>query len=110
MARTASSVSVKRIRPVIDRYVEALKANAVQPRAVYLFGSYVRGKPTWESDIDLAVVSKRFTGHPINDFVRLMLLRRGIDSRIEPHPFRPEDFVPENPEAAEVMRTGIRIL
>jgi hypothetical protein len=33
-----------------------------------------------------------------------------VDVRIEPHPFRPEDFVEENPEAAEIMRTGIRIL
>ncbi|MFH1862838.1 MAG: nucleotidyltransferase domain-containing protein [bacterium] len=88
----------------------ALIANAVQPQAIYLFGSYAYGKPTWESDIDLAIISEDLAGHPIDDFVHLMKLRRGIDLRIEPHPFRPEDFTADNPEAAEIMRTGIRIL
>ena len=82
----------------------------MRPKAIYLFGSYARGESNWESDIDLAVISKNLTGHPINDFVRLMMLRRGIYLRIEPHPFRPEDFTEDNPEAAEIMRTGIRIL
>jgi hypothetical protein len=39
-----------------------------------------------------------------------MKLRRTVDYRIEPHPFRPEDFTPDNPEVAEILRTGIRII
>lgn len=88
----------------------ALRASSLQPSAVYLFGSYAHGKPTWDSDIDLAVISGSLSGDPINDFVFLARLRAGIDERIEPHPYLPEDFVEDNPEAAEIMRTGIRIL
>jgi len=37
-------------------------------------------------------------------------LRRNIDNRIEPLPFRPEDFDNGEMFAEEIKRTGMRIL
>ncbi|MCL6258683.1 nucleotidyltransferase domain-containing protein [Aquiflexum sp. TKW24L] len=74
----------------------------------YLFGSFAKGSQTEESDIDIAVV--------LNDFpdtrekqVELMKIRRAIDSRIEPHPFREKEFVESNPLANEVLKYGLEI-
>jgi len=39
-----------------------------------------------------------------------MRYRWDVDLRIEPHPFRPEDFTPDNPWVAEILRSGIKIV
>ena len=101
---------LKEIRSIIALYIDALKRNQISPQQVFLFGSFAKGSTCRDSDIDLAIVSKDLSGDPIDDFVRLMKFRRGIDLRIEPHPFLPEDFEPDNPEVAEIMRTGVRIV
>jgi len=93
----------------VRRYVEELKARHIRAERVYLFGSYVSGLATDDSDIDVAVVSEDLTGDCIEDRVRLMRCRWDVDLRIEPHPFRPEDFNDDNILAAEVLRTGIRV-
>jgi predicted nucleotidyltransferase len=88
----------------------ALGRTGIPPEAVYLFGSFVSGAVHDGSDIDLAIVSSVFTGNDMDDQLRLMRLTWDIDVRIEPHPFRPEEFTTENPWAAESMRTGIKIV
>ena len=60
--------------------------------------------------MDVAVVSEDLPGDRIEDRVLLMECRWDVDLRIEPHPFRPEDFTPDNPWAAKIMRTGIKIV
>ncbi len=75
---------------------------------VYLFGSYSKGDFNEDSDIDIAVVIKDYS-----DFfdvqMELMRLRRKIDSRIEPHPFREKDFVSVNPLVFEIQKYGQEI-
>ena len=46
----------------------------------------------------------------MDDQLRLMRLTWDVDMRIEPHPFRPEEFTPDNPWVAEILRTGIKIV
>lgn len=75
---------------------------------IYLFGSYAKGTNQEESDIDIAVVLNEFE-NPLDIQLDLMRLRRGIDSRIEPHPFREEDFTIINPVAYEILKYGERI-
>jgi hypothetical protein len=38
-----------------------------------------------------------------------MKLRRKIDTRIEPHPFKVEDFNESHPFAFEILKTGIEV-
>jgi len=77
-------------------------------RQIFLFGSYAKGTSHEESDIDIAVVLKEFD-NSIDMQLELMRLRRKIDSRIEPHPFRESDFNITNPVVYEILQHGQRI-
>ena len=77
---------------------------------VILYGSYSKGSERGDSDIDIAVVSPDFTGDRTEDQFRLMKYRRNIDLRIEPMPFRPEEFVLEDPFVREIIETGMVII
>jgi len=77
-------------------------------KQIFLFGSYVKGTNHDESDIDIAVILKEFE-NPMEMQLALMRLRRKIDSRIEPHPFREKDFNMTNPVAYEILKHGQRI-
>lgn len=63
-----------------------------------------------ESDIDIALISEAFTGDRFEDRRWIVPLRRNIDSRIEPIPFKPEDFNDGGILAEEIKKTGVAIL
>ena len=67
-------------------------------------------RATEYSDIDVAVISDKFSDDPIDDMVYLMKLRRNLDLRIEPHPFTVKDFNKTNPFVREIIDTGIKII
>ncbi|MBM4037105.1 MAG: nucleotidyltransferase domain-containing protein [Planctomycetes bacterium] len=101
---------IRMIRPTIERYIEALRSHGIQPQKVYLYGSYAKGTPREESDIDLAIVSENLTGDRMDDEFELMCLTRDVDTRIEPHSFRPEEFTPDDPEVQDILKTGVPVL
>lgn len=84
-------------------------ANAVKSKydfvKIILFGSYAKGTWNEDSDIDIAVVLRDYS-NLIDTQLDLMRLRRKIDSRIEPHPFRERDFVITNPIVNEIIKFG----
>jgi len=75
---------------------------------VILFGSYAKGNFNEDSDIDIAVVFKEYD-EKFDMQLELMRLRRKLDSRIEPHPFREKDFTILNPVVNEIIKFGQRI-
>lgn len=75
---------------------------------VILFGSYMKGTQREESDIDIAVVLNDYN-NLMDTQLDLMKLRRKIDSRIEPHPFREKDFNMSNPLVSEILKYGQEI-
>lgn len=75
---------------------------------VFLFGSYAKGNFNEDSDIDIAVVFKDYS-NSMDMQLELMRLRRKIDSRIEPHPFRESDFDLSNPIVNEIIKYGKEI-
>ncbi len=75
---------------------------------IILFGSYAKDNFHLESDIDIAVVLKDYDNIMIIQ-LELMKLRRKIDSRIEPHPFKEADFNISNPLANEILKYGEKI-
>ncbi len=89
---------------IANQYAEALteKYNLVK---IVLFGSYAKGNFHKESDIDIAVVFKDYD-NVIKMQLELMRLRRKIDSRIEPHPFRESEFNISNPFVNEIIKYG----
>ena len=97
------------IAPSVERFVAALRQQR-RLDAVYVYGSYARGKANDWSDIDVAVVSPDFSADRFQEQVKLLRLAAAIDDRIEPRPFRPEDFNETDPLASEIRRNGIRVL
>ncbi len=75
---------------------------------IILFGSYAKGNYNEDSDIDIAVILKDYS-NLIDIQLDLMRLRRKIDSRIEPHPFREKDFEITNPIVNEIVKYGQNI-
>ena len=95
---------------VVKKYSEKLKKSGIFPDAVYLFGSYAKGKPRKDSDIDVAVVSSYLNDKYDEGRFRLWKLTRDIDLRIEPHGFTPEDWADDsNPMPYEIKKTGLQI-
>jgi predicted nucleotidyltransferase len=76
----------------VKRYIKELEKNNIPVQKAFIFGSYAKGNPKEESDIDIALISTVFTGDRFEDRRKIVPFRRNIDSRIEPMPFRPEDF------------------
>jgi len=74
----------------------------------YLFGSFVKGNNHTDSDIDIAVVLNNYDNFSEMQLA-LMKIRRKIDSRIEPHPFKENDFVLSNALVQEIMSYGKEI-
>lgn len=105
----ASYSDRKSVEDIVMRFVELVKKQ-INVRSAYLYGSYAKGSYTDDSDIDVAVVGDEFSGDKIEDTFMLMKIRRKVDNRIEPHPFRSEDFDISNPFVNEIVSTGIRII
>jgi predicted nucleotidyltransferase len=78
---------------------------AFKVKGIYLFGSFAKGNFHTDSDIDIAIVFSDFS-NILDIQLELMRLRRSIDSRIEPHPFREADFKPSNPLVFEILNHG----
>ena len=93
----------------LKRFLGMVSASGLHIERAILFGSYAKGTGNTWSDIDIALVSKDFTGIGFYDRKRVNPFLIKVDSRIEPHPFRPEDFKEENPLVNEILKQGVEI-
>ncbi|MFH1319583.1 MAG: nucleotidyltransferase domain-containing protein [Bacteroidota bacterium] len=59
----------------IIAFVKCCQENDITFNKVILFGSVVNGNIRRYSDIDVAFVSDRFTGHPVKDWQMLTLIK-----------------------------------
>ena len=93
----------------IQMFLRSISASGLHIERAILFGSYTKGTVNTWSDIDVAIVSKDFIGVGFYDRKRVNPFLIKIDSRIEPHPFRPEDFTEDNPLVNEILKDAIEI-
>ena len=91
----------------LDRIISRI-IRIYSPDQIILFGSYAKGNFNEESDIDIAVIFNDYSSL-IDMQLELMRLRRKIDSRIEPHPFRESEFESSNPLVSEIIKYGQEI-
>ena len=98
------------IRAVIDKYINALEEKNIHVQRAVLFGSYADGRANEWSDIDIALVSESFNGDRFDDRGKIRKITLSVSSDLSPLPFRPEDFIPEDPFVKEIMERGVRIL
>ena len=101
---------VKRaIVEILRKFHQALEKEVISVTKVILHGSRTSGKFHRNSDIDIAITSTSFTGDRFEDRRRIVPLRRKIDNRIEPIPFRPEDFSEGGILVDAIKKTGITL-
>jgi len=93
---------------IAQRYAETLK-NRFDYKKIILFGSYAKGNPREDSDIDIAVVFSDYANR-LDRQVELMKLTRLIDTRIEPHPFRENEFEISSPFVNEIITYGTEVM
>jgi len=93
----------------VKRFLDKVNSVGIKIEAAYLYGSYAKGLHHEWSDIDVAVISSGFNEDRFTERVRLTLIASDIDNRIEPVPFRPEDFVDEDPLVWEIKKAGIDV-
>lgn len=94
---------------IVGKYSEEV-SKIIKVDNVYVFGSYVKGNYTEDSDIDIAVVADSFSDDFLEDILMLMKIRRKVDTRIEPHPFASKNFNDTNPYAKHIKETGLKIV
>ncbi len=71
-------VKTKReIEEVIKKYKEELIKLGINPQRVVLYGSYARGNPREDSDIDLVVISDDFKNMNIRERLETLGLAAG---------------------------------
>jgi len=97
-----------KIKKEIINYVRVLKQDKVPLKRVIVFGSFAKDAQHRWSDIDVCLVSPQFQDKT-DAFVYLMKKANKMKSRIEPHPFHPNDFVNEDPLVWEIKKNGIEI-
>ena len=96
------------IKKRISLYINSI-SKKYPIKQVILFGSYARGNPNKDSDIDLAVISPKFTDkNHLDDLKFLWVEAAKIDSRIEPLPFSSKDMkeVDSRSFLGEILRCG----
>lgn len=98
-----------KIEDIVLKYVKTI-CNQYKVEAIILFGSYAKGTEHEDSDIDIAIVIDEFKDNIVDEEVEFMMMREGIDYRIEPHIIRIDDYKNiTNPFVQEVIETGIKV-
>lgn len=92
---------------IAKKYVQKVSEQYIVKNAM-LFGSYAKGTNNEDSDIDIALIFEKVPD-VIDAQIELMKMRRDFDLRIEPHPFRAEDFNIDDPIVSEIMKNGVSI-
>ncbi len=96
------------IEEIIHTFIDLLRKES-RVLKVYLYGSYAKGVAGKWSDIDLAIISPDFSEDLFEERIKLMKLALSVDNRIEPSPFRPEDFDENNPLVNQINKWGIEM-
>jgi predicted nucleotidyltransferase len=99
-----------KVLSTIKRFIAELEKNKIPIRQAILFGSYSRGNYHDWSDIDLALVSDAFEGERFRDRNKIRRIKLEISSDLEPLPYRPEDFTPDDPFVQKIIETGMRVI
>lgn len=98
--------TTEEIKQIVKEYYQILLQSGIPVEKIFLFGSYARNEQSKYSDVDVAVVLRKYLGDRFNTRLKLMRYAREFDEIIEPHPFLLSEFDPTNPFAKEILQTG----
>ncbi len=93
----------------VRKSIKLLHENNISIKQAYLFGSYATGSEHEWSDIDLAFISDDFSEDRYQERLRILKILNAIDDRIEPAPYRTDQFTEADPLVWEIKTNGIEI-
>lgn len=96
----------QQIEEIIKQYTSKLADLGVGVERVILFGSYAKGHPREDSDIDLIVVSKDFERMNIREKLEIL----GIASARIMQPIQAKGYTPQEMESKEKDSFLIEVL
>ena len=98
-------VTIAALNSMLSSFYSELCLIGYRPSKMVLFGSYAKGHPHKDSDIDIAIWSPKFSGSLSHDMEFLAPAKRKFPM-IEIHTFNEGENEKDNPFIGEIMRTG----
>jgi predicted nucleotidyltransferase len=89
----------REIKEIISRYAVELEKLGITSQRIVLYGSYAKGMPREDSDIDLIVISEYFEGMNIRERLELLGIAAG-------KVFEPIEALGYTPEEIEANKKG----
>ncbi len=89
-------------------YLIKVRKSEIDVSEAWLFGSFARGNNNENSDIDLAIVLSE-NNNSFETEVKLMTLRTGEETLIEPHAFNKDEFEMNSPIVYQIIKSGLRL-
>jgi len=104
-------MAAKEIIDIVTDFIKTIRDNNIVVSKVLLYGSFAYGKPTLNSDIDVAIVSPDFGKDRHEEEKLLRQIAWRIDTRLEPVPISIESFLNDDwiPLIYEIKSKGILI-
>lgn len=90
-------------------YLRRVQESNLPFSEAWLFGSYAKGNQHDDSDIDIAIVLHDSVIHTFETDVRLMTIRQGDETLIEPHAFTKDEFIFNSPIIDQIIKYGVKI-
>jgi len=85
--------TAQEIKEIAKRYADELKKAGIKPQRIILYGSYAKGQPREESDIDFIVISEDFKNMNFRERLELLGIAAGrVFEPIEAIGYTSEEF------------------
>ncbi len=99
----------KKLKNSIRIYIASLRFDKLPIEKVLLFGSYARGNQNQWSDVDLCIISPKFSDTWKATQYLWKKLPFNSDFIFEPVGFNPKDFADDSPLISQIKKTGIEV-
>jgi uncharacterized protein len=96
----------KKLNNAMLHFLHEMELNNIPVQKMVLFGSYAKGNPTENSDIDVAIWSQYFEGNRLLDTPKVAHVLTNFPL-IQLHPFHITDTAATNPFIHEILKFGI---
>lgn len=90
------------------KYLLKVRKSEIEFSEAWLFGSFAKGNNNDNSDIDIAIVLPK-NNKTFDMEVKLMVLRTGEETMIEPHAFNKNEFKTNSPLVFQILHSGFKI-
>ena len=102
---------IETVNRIVNQYINDVRQKMPIDK-VYLYGSYAKGNPHDDSDVDLCFFSKDFESkHSWKVVSELFYIKTKYDPEflLEPNAFATSELDNDNPFVKEILRTGREI-